>query len=65
MTTPGILEIVLVLAVAVACAAPVGRFLATVMEGGHSFLSPVMAPVERALYGLSGVDPARGMSWRG
>ena len=65
MTTPGILEIVLVLVLAVALAVPVGRFLATVMEGGRSVLSPVMAPVERALYALSGIDPARGMSWRG
>ncbi len=65
MTAPGILELVLVLIVTVACAVPVGNYLATVMEGGRSILSPVLAPVERGLYALSGVDPARGMSWRG
>ncbi len=65
MTAPGILELVLVLVLTVACAVPVGRYLATVMEGGRTILSPVLGPVERGLYALSGVDPARGMSWRG
>ena len=65
MTAPGILELVLVLIVTVACAVPVGNYLATVMEGGRSVLSPVLVPVERGLYALSGVDAGRGMSWRG
>ncbi len=64
MTAPGILEILLVLALTVACAVPVGAYLATVMEGGRTVLSPVLAPVERGLYALSGVDAGRGMSWR-
>ena len=65
MTAPGTLELALVLLLTVACAVPVGNYLAAVMEGGRTILSPVLDPVERALYALSGVDPRRGMSWRG
>ena len=65
MTTLGILEILIILAVIVAAAFPVGRTLATVMEGQRSFLSPVLAPVERGFYAACGIDPTRGMDWRG
>ena len=65
MTTLGILEILVVLAIIVAAAFPVGRYLAVVMEGQRSFLSPVLAPVERGLYAACGIDPKQGMGWRG
>ncbi len=65
MTTLGIVEILLILAVIVAAAFPTGRYLAAVMEGGRSVLSPVLAPVERGLYAACGIDPRHGMSWRG
>ena len=65
MTILGLAEILIILAVIVAAAFPVGRYLATVMEGGRSLLSPLLAPVERTLYAACGIDPARGMGWRG
>ncbi len=65
MTTLGILEILVILAIVVAAAFPVGRYLAVVMEGQRSFLSPVLAPVERGLYAACGIDPRQGMGWRG
>ena len=65
MTILGLAEILIILAVIVAAAFPVGRYLATVMEGGRSLLTPLLAPVERTLYAACGIDPARGMSWRG
>ena len=65
MTILGLAEILIILAIIVAAAFPVGRYLATVMEGGRSLLSPLLAPVERALYAACGIDPARGMGWRG
>ncbi len=65
MTILGLAEILIILAVIVAAAFPVGRYLATVMEGGRSLLSPLLAPIERTLYAACGIDPARGMGWRG
>ncbi len=65
MTILGLAEILIILAVIVAAAFPVGRYLATVMEGGRSPLTPLLAPIERTLYAACGIDPARGMGWRG
>ncbi len=65
MTSLGILAILIVLSLTVACAVPVGRYLAAVMEGRPTFLAPILSPVERGIYALSGIDPQQGMSWRG
>ncbi|WP_419730488.1 potassium-transporting ATPase subunit KdpA [Lichenicola sp.] len=64
MTQDGLLQIVLVLGVTFACAVPVGRFLAAVLEGRPTFLSPLLGPVERGIYRLCGINPLAGMSWR-
>jgi K+-transporting ATPase ATPase A chain len=65
MTFSGWAEIILVLALIVLAAWPVGLYLARITAGERGFLHPVLAPVERGLYALAGVDPARGMSWQG
>ena len=64
MTVTGWLDIILILAVVVASAVPLGRYIARVMGGERTLLSPVLAPVERAFYALAGVDPAREQGWR-
>jgi potassium-transporting ATPase potassium-binding subunit len=43
---------------------PLGRFLARVFAGERHLLSRVFGPIERAIYKLSGVDPANEMSWK-
>src|SRR6202030_3081894 len=48
----------------VAITPPLGRFMARVFGGERHFLSRVFGPIERAIYKLSGVDPAREMSWK-
>src|SRR5271166_5828554 len=65
MTLVGWLQIVLVLALVVACAVPLSAFMARVYSGERNFLSPVLGPVERALYRVAGVDPAREQDWFG
>ena len=40
-----------------------GRFIHRVLEGQRTFLHPIFAPVERAIYALSGIDPAREQTW--
>lgn len=65
MTVIGWLQISLVLALVFACAVPLGGYIARVVAGGRTFLSPVLGPVERVFYAASGVDPGQGMGWRG
>lgn len=61
MTLIGWAQIALVLGLAVAIAIPLGRYMAAVAGGRVTFLRPV----ERLLYAAGGIDPARGMSWKG
>jgi K+-transporting ATPase ATPase A chain len=63
MTIVGWLQIALVLASVVGLAHPLGSFVAELFEGRRTFLSPVLAPVERALYRVAGVDPAVEQGW--
>jgi K+-transporting ATPase ATPase A chain len=41
-----------------------GRFYYRIMEGERTFLTPVLGPVERICYRLSGVDPQTEQSWK-
>lgn len=61
MTLSGWAQIALVLACVVAAAIPLGRYIAAVAAGRVTFL----APLERVLYAAAGIDPARGMGWKG
>jgi K+-transporting ATPase ATPase A chain len=61
MTLIGWAQIALVLGLAVAIAIPLGRYMAAVANGRVAFLRPV----ERLLYAAGGIDPDRGMSWKG
>ena len=65
MTLLGWLTILLVLAAVVAAAVPFGHYVARVMTGERTVLSPLLAPVEGGFYALSGVDPRREQSWKG
>jgi K+-transporting ATPase ATPase A chain len=55
MTSNGWFQIAVFFAMIAACAKPLGSFIARVMEGGKTFLSPVLRPVERLIYKLCGV----------
>jgi K+-transporting ATPase ATPase A chain len=59
MTAPQLGYFGVYLVVLVATAAPLGHFMARVYEGRVTAL----APVERGLYRLAGVDAAQGMRW--
>ena len=63
MTVIGWAQIALVLAAVIAAAIPLSAYIARVLAGERTFLSPILAPVERVFYKLSGVDPAREQSW--
>jgi potassium-transporting ATPase potassium-binding subunit len=42
-----------------------GRYIHRVMEGERVFLSPVVRPVERAIYRACGIDEAAEQDWKG
>ncbi len=63
MTVVGWLQIAVVLALVVGLAYPLGSFIVELFEGRRTFLSPALAPVERAIYRLAGVDPAIEQGW--
>jgi potassium-transporting ATPase potassium-binding subunit len=43
---------------------PLGGYMARVYRGERTLLSSVLGPLERGLYRLAGVDPAREMTWQ-
>jgi len=43
---------------------PLGEVVAKVFSGSRTFLTPVIAPVERMLYRLFSVDEKEEMSWK-
>ena len=63
MTANGWLQILLVLAVVLAITKPLGVFMARVFGRGKTFLDPVLRPVERIVYRLTGVDETHEMRW--
>ncbi|MFL6587730.1 MAG: potassium-transporting ATPase subunit KdpA [Luteimonas sp.] len=58
------IEFLIPLTLAIALAWPLGRYLAAVMRGGVAPGDRVFAWIERPLYRLLGIDPARGMDWK-
>ena len=64
MTFVGWAQISFVLTLVFLAAVPLGYYIAAVVSGGRTWLSPVLGPVERGFYKLAGVDPATGMTWR-
>ena len=63
MTLTGLFEIALTLALVVAAAYPAGAFMADVFENRRTFLSPLLRPVERALYRVAGIDAEAEQEW--
>lgn len=60
---PDILQFILYAALVTALAWPLGLYLARVYEGGTTWLSPVLAPVERGILALAGIRQDQGQHW--
>jgi K+-transporting ATPase ATPase A chain len=58
-------EILLILLASIALAFPLGLYLAKVMRGGPMRGDVLFGWIEKPLYRVLGVNPGRGMSWRG
>ena len=63
MTIIGWIQILLYGAIVVALVRPLGGYMARVFNGERTFLSPVLRPVERALYWAGGVSESREQHW--
>ena len=63
MTLNGWLQILFFLLAVFLVTPPLGGFMARVFAGQRTFLDPVMRPIERLIYRLTGVDERRGMRW--
>jgi potassium-transporting ATPase potassium-binding subunit len=58
------LQIGLYLVVLLLLVKPLGSFMAKVYQGERTFLSPVLSPVERFIYRITGVKPQEEMNWK-
>jgi potassium-transporting ATPase potassium-binding subunit len=63
MTAIGWIQIILFCAIIVALAKPLGWYMTRVFEGQWTFLSPVLRPIEVAIYWIGGVDEKREQHW--
>lgn len=63
MTVYGWIQIAIVLLTVLALVKPLGLYMAKVFSGERTWLWPVLRPVERAIYRVSGVDETREQSW--
>ncbi|MCW3048905.1 MAG: kdpA [Solirubrobacterales bacterium] len=60
----GFLQIGVFCAILIAFVPLLGGYMARVFSDERVFLTPVVAPVERGLYRVFGVDPERGQDWK-
>jgi K+-transporting ATPase ATPase A chain len=63
MTINGWIQIALFCAVILALARPLGGYMTRVFTGERTLLSPVLAPVERGLYRVAGINSAQEQHW--
>jgi K+-transporting ATPase ATPase A chain len=63
MTINGWLQIAVFFALVLLAAKPMGLYMANVFEGRKTWLDPLLRPVERLLYKLTGVDAGTEMRW--
>src|ERR1700757_839025 len=63
MTLEGWIQIARVSVVIVLIPRPLGGYMTRVFAGEHTFLSPILRPVERAVYWCCGVDEEEEQHW--
>ena len=64
MSAQGLLQIALYFLVLLLLVKPLGAFMASVYEGRRTFLTPLLRPVERAIYRLAGVAEEQEVDWK-
>ena len=64
MTLNGAIQILLYLVILVLLVKPLGAFMARVFQRERTFLDPILGPVERFIYRLSGINLEEEMDWK-
>jgi K+-transporting ATPase ATPase A chain len=64
MTNNGWFQIIVFLLVVLALTKPLGAFMTRVFNREKTFLDPLLRPIEKLLYRLTGVDEATEMGWK-
>ncbi|MBS1800315.1 MAG: potassium-transporting ATPase subunit KdpA [Acidobacteria bacterium] len=63
MTANGWFQICLFFLLILACAKPLGTYMARVFERQRTFADPIFRPIERLLYRIASIDENREMRW--
>jgi K+-transporting ATPase ATPase A chain len=63
MTANGFLQILVLFGLVLSCVKPLGIYMARVFARERTFLDPLLEPVERLIYRLSGVRPEVEQHW--
>jgi potassium-transporting ATPase potassium-binding subunit len=63
MTINGWIQIALYAVIIIALTKPLGGYMTRVFNGERTLLSPLLRPIERAFYGVSGVDEKEDQHW--
>ncbi|MGE3075846.1 MAG: potassium-transporting ATPase subunit KdpA [Dehalococcoidia bacterium] len=64
MTTAHMVQLALYIGILLAAAKPLGSYMAAVYEGRRTFAHPVIRPIERLVYTVSGVDETKEHGWK-
>jgi K+-transporting ATPase ATPase A chain len=63
MTANGWLQIILFFSIVLAIAYPLGVYMANVFSGQRTWLDPILRPIERTLYRITGIHAETEMRW--
>jgi K+-transporting ATPase ATPase A chain len=58
------IQLIFYLVILLLLAKPLGSFMARIYQGERTFLDPILGPVERLIYRLSGVKADEDMDWK-
>jgi K+-transporting ATPase ATPase A chain len=65
VTLNSVLQVLIFLGLVLLITKPLGQYMMKVFSGKRTWLSPVLVPVERLFYKLSGVNPEKEQKWTG
>lgn len=65
VTLNSVLQVLIFLVLVLLITKPLGLYMVKVFKGERTWLSPVLVPVERLFYKLSGVNPEKEQKWTG
>ena len=65
VTLNSVLQVLLFLVIVLLVTKPLGLYMYNIFNGKRTWLSPVLVPVERLIYRLSGVNPEEEQKWTG